>query len=201
MKKLLPIMLVLFVIACKPHPQNIGKLPGNAVILAFGDSLTYGTGVSSGNDYPSILANLSHREVVNQGVPGEISADGLKRLPPLLDEVKPELLILIHGGNDILKKIPEQETVTNLGGMIAEAKNRHIPVVMMGVPKPGLFLMESAPMYEALAKREEIVIDLDTLPSILGDSRLKSDMIHPNNAGYKQMATKLFSLLEEAGAL
>ena len=176
-------------------------MPGNAVILAFGDSLTYGTGVANGNDYPSVLADLSHREVINQGVPVEISADGLKRLPPLLDEIKPQLLVLIHGGNDILKKIPEQETTRNLGGMLAEAKNRHIPVVMMGVPKPGPFLMESAPMYQTLAEREEIAIDLDTLPSILGDNSLKSDMIHPNNAGYKQMATHLFNLLKEAGAL
>lgn len=201
MKRLLLVVLVFLVCACKQHPQSINKLPSGAVILAFGDSLTYGTGVANNNDYPSILAKLSHLEVVNEGVPGEISADGLKRLPVLLDEIKPQLLILIHGGNDILKKIPEQETEANLNSMIAEAKNRHIPVVMMGVPKPGLFLMESAPIYQTLAKREDIVIDLDTLPSILGDNKLKSDMVHPNNEGYKQMATNLFNLLKEAGAL
>ena len=201
MKKLLLILLVLFVAACKPQPKNIGKLPNDAVILAFGDSLTYGTGVSDGNDYPSILAGLTHREVLNQGVPGEISADGLKRLPALLDEVKPKLLILIHGGNDILKKIPEQETIANIDTMLSEAKKRQVPVVMMGVPKPGLFLMESAPLYQTLAQREDITIDLDTLPRILGDNNLKSDMVHPNAAGYQQMADRLFKLLAEAGAL
>jgi acyl-CoA thioesterase I len=201
MKQLIPVMLILFIYACNKPLTALNKLPTDAVILAFGDSLTRGTGASANNDYPSILAQLTHREVINAGVPGEISVDGLTRLPALLDEYRPQLLILIHGGNDIIKKIPGQETAKNLDSMVAEAKSRKIPVVMMGVPKPGLLFMESAEVYQAIAERNEVVIDLDTLPAILGDNDLKSDMIHPNDAGYRQMANQLFNLLKEAGAL
>jgi len=201
MKKLFLTMLVLFTCACNQHSKRLNKLPSDAVILAFGDSLTYGTGVSAKNDYPSVLAELTHREVINEGVPGEISGDGLKRLPALLDEYKPQLLILIHGGNDILKQIPEHDTASNLDSMIVEAKSRNIAVVMLGVPKPGLLFMKSADIYQAIAKRNEVFIDLDTLPAILGDNDLKSDLIHPNDEGYRQMATNIFNLLKNAGAL
>ena len=201
MKKLFLAVLLLLISACNKPPKPLSKLPSDAVILAFGDSLTFGTGASTNNDYPSILAELAHRDVINEGVPGEVSADGSKRLPALLDEYQPQLLVLIHGGNDLLKKIPEQETFANLDSMIVEAKNRNIPVIMMGVPKPGLIFMESADIYQAIAKRDDILIDLDTLPTILGDNDLKSDLIHPNNAGYRQMATNIFNLLKDAGAL
>jgi lysophospholipase L1-like esterase len=201
MKKLFLAVLVLLVCACNGQQKALNKLPNNAVILAFGDSLTHGTGASSKNDYPSVLAGLTHLEVINEGVPGEISTDGMKRLPALLDEYQPRLLILIHGGNDILRKIPEHDTASNLDSMIGEAKSRNIAVVMMGVPKPGLLFMESADIYQAIAQRNEVLIDLDTLPDILGDNELKSDLIHPNNAGYRQMATNIYNLLKDAGAL
>lgn len=201
MKQIVIVILMLVLSACKERVNPLPKLSGDAVILAFGDSLTRGSGASANNDYPNLLAGLSQREVINEGVSGEISEDGLKRLPALLDDYQPDLLILIHGGNDILRKIPEEVTANNLKNMINEAKSRNIHVILLGVPKPGLFLMESAPIYVKLAEENSITTDLDTLPEILGDNNLKSDMIHPNNEGYKVMAVKIFELMKEAGAL
>jgi lysophospholipase L1-like esterase len=201
MRQIVSVILVLLLSACKERVNPLPKLRGDAVILAFGDSLTRGSGASANNDYPSILAGLSKHEVINEGVPGEISADGLKRLPALLDNYQPAMLIVIHGGNDILKKIPEDVTANNLKNMINEAKSRNIIVVMLGVPKPGLFFLESAEIYQKLAEENNITTDLDTLPDILGDKKLKSDPIHPNNEGYKLMATKIFELLKDTGAL
>jgi acyl-CoA thioesterase I len=200
MSKLLMALAVVFLFGCNKPPASLAKLPDNAVILAFGDSLTYGTGASSKHDYPNVLAELTHREVINEGVPGEISADGLKRLPDLLDEYQPKLLILIHGGNDIIKKIPTQITEKNIEGMIAAAKSRNINVLIMGVPEPGLVLLESAPFYQAVAEQADVLADMDTLPSILGDNDLKSDLIHPNDSGYRQMANNIYKLLKDAGA-
>ncbi len=154
------------------------------MILAFGDSLTYGTGASKNANYPSILSNISRHQVVNAGIPGEITRDGANRLPGLLDKHQPELLVLIHGGNDMLRKIPQQQTVTHLTQMINEAKQRHIKVVMLGVPAPRLFLLSSAQIYQQIAAEHNIPIDLETLPKILGDNTLKSDTIHPNNEGF-----------------
>lgn len=201
MKKLFLALLILFLSACDKPTPVFEKMSQDAVILAFGDSLTYGTGALQNADYPSVLSKLSSLEVINDGVPGEISGDGVKRLPSLLDEYQPELLILIHGGNDMLRKIPQQQTINNLKQMIAEARQRNIKVIMMGVPKPSLLLMDSAEIYRQVAEQEKIPIDLETLPKILSTNHLKSDAIHPNADGYKLMAQNIFNLLVETGAL
>lgn len=202
MKKSLLIVLFLFLSACEqPSPKVFNKLTQKAVILAFGDSLTYGTGATKSTNYPSVLSNMSQHKVINAGNSGEITRNGLSRLPALLDLHKPELLILIHGGNDMLRKVPLQETADNLKQMIGEAKQRNIKVVMLGVPAPRLFLLSSAEIYKQVAEEQNIPIDLETLPKILGDNSLKSDTIHPNAAGYKIMADSIFALLVDAGAL
>jgi acyl-CoA thioesterase-1 len=201
MKKTFLLTIFLLMTACSESSIHLTKLPEDAVILAFGDSLTYGTGASTGHDYPGILAELTARKVINEGVPGEISGGGLKRLPALLDQYRPALLILIHGGNDMLRNIPNEQTADNLNRMITEANSRHIEVVMLGVPKLNLLTLNSADFYETITETRQIPADLNTLPDILGDNSLKSDMIHPNDAGYQLMANNIFNLLKQAGAL
>jgi len=199
--KIIPIVLLLLLTACNKSPDTLSKLPSDAVILAFGDSLTYGTGASPQHDYPSILAKQTTLQVVNAGLPGEISGDGAKRLPALLDQHQPDLLILIHGGNDMLKRIPPEQTAGNLKQMITLAKNRQIGVVMLGVPKPAILWMSSANFYQAIAEAMKVPIDVETLPEVLGDTSLKSDMIHPNDQGYERIATQIHGLLQKSGAL
>ena len=201
MIKTLFLLLTLLVSGCNDSSPTFNKLSQQAVILAFGDSLTYGTGASADSDYPTILSKLSGHEVINVGVPGEISSTGLKRLPALLEEYQPELLILIHGGNDFLRKIPKQQTKENLEQMIDEAKQRDIKVVLLGVPSSTLFLLSSAEIYQEIAEQQNTVIDLDTMPKILSSKELKSDTIHPNDQGYRLMAENIFNLLVDSGAL
>lgn len=188
-------------LGCHKTAAMLSKLPDDAVILAFGDSLTYGTGASSQHDYPHILAQLIGHEVINAGVPGEISGEGRQRLPALLDEYHPGLLILIHGGNDILRQIPADQTRDNLKAMIAEAKQRNISVVLIGVPKFGLVFLHSAEFYAELAKSENVPSDLESLPDILSSNELKSDTIHPNDQGYQRLAENIAALLQKQGAL
>jgi lysophospholipase L1-like esterase len=207
MKKIILLMLFLFLTACGKSEKVFDKLPANAVILAFGDSLTFGTNVNKEQSYPNVLAQLSSHPVINAGVPGEISADGLKRLPAVLDEENPQLLILIHGGNDILRNIPRAQTAANLTGMIAQAKQRNIKVVMLGVPTFGLFSLvgmsslESSQVYQKVAEAEQIPIDLEALPEIISKRELKSDEVHPNAQGYQLLAKAVLKLLQNSGAL
>ena len=208
MKKTLLLILLILLTACSKSEKVFDKLPTDAVILAFGDSLTYGTNVSEEQSYPSILEQLSSHSVINAGVAGEISADGLTRLPAVLDEEQPKLLILIHGGNDILRKIPHEQTAANLTGMIAEAKKQNIKVVMLGVPAlelfsaVGLSSLESDPLYQQVAEAENVPIDLQSLPEIIFSNReLKSDQVHPNAQGYQRLAGTIFKLLKNTGAL
>ena len=191
--------LLLLLTACGA-PPTLPRLPAWAVVLAFGDSLTYGTGADSGQSYPAVLMALAGRRVINAGVPGEVSAEGLARLPGMLDEYRPQLLILVHGGNDLLRKRSEQELARNLRAMVEAARSRGIAVVLVGVPAPGLLL--SVPdLYEKLAEEQRLPYDAEALRTILGDRALKSDPIHPNAEGYRQLAQRLHALLRAAGAL
>ena len=194
-------LTILFLSACDKPAPVFEKLSADAVILAFGDSLTYGSGASQNADYPAILNALSSHEIINAGIPGEISKNGLNRLPDLLDEYQPELLILIHGGNDMLRRIPQQQTSDNLKQMINEARLRNIKVVLLGVPEFNLFLLSSAEFYQQVADEQKVPIDLETLPKILSTNSLKSDAIHPNNEGYRLMAENIYRLLVDSGAL
>lgn len=179
---------------------TLRPLSDDAVILAFGDSLTYGTGASETHDYPSILADISSTTVINAGVPGEISRNGLKRLPGLLEDYQPDLVILIHGGNDLLRKIDAAEIRANLTAMIDLIEANGASVIMLGVPRPGIFL-KSADFYESIARQDKLPIDTRMLARILGDKDLKSDTVHPNNAGYRLMAEAIYRLLQEYQAL
>jgi len=198
MRRVLLSLLLLLLAACS-SPQ-LPPLAAEAVVLAFGDSLTYGSGVQPDQSYPAVLAQLIGREVVNGGVPGEISSEGLARLPALLDEVQPQLLILCHGGNDMIRKHDLAAAAENLRRMVRMAQERRIAVVLLAVPRPGIF-MNPAEFYEEVAGEKEVPIEMEALPRILADRSLKSDPIHPNGEGYRQLAEAIANLLRERGAI
>lgn len=198
--RILSLIFVYAVVAGCSEQHNLPQLSSQSVVLAFGDSLTYGSGAPRGKDYPNILAQLTGLTVVNAGVPGEISSDGLKRLPALLDEHNPELVVLIHGGNDLLRKLEPETIYSNLDAMVRLVQEKGISVIMLGVPEPGLFL-SSAYFYSAIAKDRKVSIDTEILPSILANNQLKSDLIHPNKEGYRLIAQAIYLLLEESGAI
>jgi len=189
----------LLLAACGGGPE-LPHLDGNAVILAFGDSLTHGNGAAANESYPAVLQKLSGRRVVNAGVSGEISEKGLKRLPGLLQKYHPDLLILCHGGNDILRRLDPGKMAANVRRMIGMAQDRGIPVLLLGVPRPGL-LLSSADAYADVAKETGVVYMDDLIPDILSDNSLKSDTVHPNARGYRRMAEGIYKKLQETGAL
>ena len=192
-------VVLLLIWGCGERPK-LERLPGDAVVLAFGDSLTYGTGADERDSYPAQLALLIGRTVARAGVPGEISGDGLKRLPEALDEHQPRLLILCHGGNDFLRRLSRQQVAANVRAMIRLAKERGVEVVLIGTPEPGLAV--SAPeFYAEIARELRVPYEDGVIGQILRDSSLKSDPIHPNARGYRLIAERLAGLLKKAGAI
>ena len=185
--------------SCSDHKQ-LQALKTGATILAFGDSLTYGTGTSRDNAYPARLEKLINRKVINAGVPGEISKIGLARLPGLLTRYQPELIIICHGGNDILRKLDQDQTKSNIQQMINLAKQNNTQVVIINVPEFGLFL-QASPIYQALSDENHIPIDNNVLGSILRKNTFKSDHIHPNTQGYQLLAENIALLLKQSGAV
>jgi lysophospholipase L1-like esterase len=194
------LLTLLALVACGSDEPSLPKLPADAVILAFGDSLTHGNGARREESYPAVLARRTGLTVINAGVPGEVTTAGLRRLPRLLDAKRPDLLILCHGGNDILRKIDPEASEGNLREMIGLARERGIPVVLVAVPSIGLFL-SSADVYGRVAEDMGVPLEDDILPDLIGDNRFKSDHVHLNAAGYARMAEAIETLLRARGAL
>ena len=193
-------IVILIASGCGEKNSSLSPLSSSSVILAYGDSLTYGYNVKRSESYPAKLEVLTGISVINSGVSGEVSAQGLKRLPKVLDEYHPQLLILCHGGNDLLRKMDLEEMESNIRSMIQLSLDRDIPVILLGVPKPGIFL-SSFDVYKKIANSMNIIFIEDLISDVLGDKSLKSDSIHPNKKGYNVMAEEIYSLLLDKGAI
>lgn len=176
--------------------QNL-SLPLETKILAFGDSLTKGYGVPAVESYPSILSELLRTSVVNEGIAGELSEQGVERLEALLDKHKPQILVLCHGANDILRKKDLFKTKDNLLKMVQMAKSKGVYVLLVGVPTYEILSFKTASFYYDVAKAESVEIEDSALEKILGDDALKSDHVHPNALGYQLMAKKIAKLLSD----
>ena len=185
--------------ACSSQPK-LPSLANDAIIVAFGDSLTFGTGSEPTESYPAVLEKMIGRRVVNAGIPGEVTGDGLLRLPEVLEREKPSLLLLCHGGNDELRRLNQQQAANNIREMIRLAQKRNVAVMLIAVPAPGLSLSPPS-MYREIARELSIPIEEEILSSILSNSSLKSDYIHPNAEGYRHLAESIATLLHKSGAI
>jgi lysophospholipase L1-like esterase len=138
--------------------------------------------------------------VINAGVPGDTTGSALQRLPAVLDEYKPRLVLLCLGGNDMLHKEPAAAIENNLRLLVQTIRASGADVVLIGVPEPKLF--GGAPdFYGRIAEDMRLPLEDDVFNDVLKDNRLKADPIHANAAGYRVVAERLAEFLHEAGAL
>lgn len=178
------------------RPQ-IRLLAPDDVVVAFGDSLTSGVDATRDDAYPAHLARILGRTVVNAGVPGERAEEGLARLPGVLDEYRPALLILCHGGNNLLQKDDPRRIEAALDAMIALARDRGSDVILLGVPRPGLRLRTAA-FYGSLARKHRVPYEGRIVRDVLSERSLRSDPAHPNTEGNRRMAEAIARLIERA---
>ena len=209
-KKITLAVFALLLIACDSG-HKFTTLSHNANVVILGDSLTYGTGAAQGEDYVSLLTTDTGWQIVNAGVPGNTSAQGLGRLGALLaahdsGTQKIDLLIVELGGNDFLGRMPETETVRNLSEIIAQTKARNIQAVLVAIPKfspigAAFGSLEDHPLYEKLAEDTNTPLIEGVFSNVLAKNSLKADPIHPNGEGYRIVATDMKKALSDFGFL
>ena len=200
MKYVIIAIIILVVLNLLPkESREMHTLSSNNTILALGDSLTYGHGASNNGSYPARLSDLTGYRVINAGMNAETSDEGLKRLPALLEDKSIKLMILCFGGNDIMQKRSMSSLKQNLKKMIQMAKAKNIDVLLISVPNINLFGLSPLGLYEEVAEEENVPLLSGVLANILSQPSLKSDQVHPNALGYKEMADKIYeSLVENA---
>jgi acyl-CoA thioesterase-1 len=197
--RLAVVALLVALAGCSERPK-LERLSADAVVLAFGDSLTFGTGAADDESYPAQLESLIGRRVVRAGVPGEVTAQALERLPAALDEHAPRLLLLCIGGNDFLRRLGNQQAERNVREMVKLAKSRGVSVLLIGTPEPG-FSVSPPAFYAGIAKEFRVPYEPSIIGEVLKDRTLKADPIHPNARGYKIIAERLAEQLKQSGAI
>ncbi len=199
-KRLLALIFIVALSGCGEQNVQLLPLPPGTSVVAFGDSLTAGYGAGSGQSYPEVLSELAVLNVVNAGISGEVSAAGLQRLPDVLATHRPALVILCHGGNDMLRNTGTAAAKANLLTMIEQIRASGAQVLLLGVPQPGL-LLSTADFYEEVAAEAGVAYMPDIMTEVLSERGLRSDAAHPNAAGYRLIAEAVHSYLLAAGAL
>lgn len=163
-------------------------------IVAFGDSLVAGVGAPAAENFVARLAVMLGEPIVNLGVAGNTTRDGLARLDAVKAE-NPRLVLVLLGGNDFLRKLPAEETFANLRKIILEIQKEGAVVVLLGV-RGGLLTDGYEKEYRKLAKTTGSLYVPDVLDGLFGKTEYMSDSIHPNSAGYKIIAERVYAVVK-----
>jgi acyl-CoA thioesterase-1 len=174
-------------------------------IVAFGDSLTAGLGVSRDDAYPAQLQvrldGLDFRyRVINAGVSGDTTAGGLRRVPWVLNN-KPDLVILELGGNDGLRGLSLEQTKSNLSLIIQQLQQAGVTVILAGMKLPPNYGQEYIrgfeEIYPALARQYRLPLIPFFLEDVAASSALNQpDGIHPTKEGYRIVVEQVLKVLK-----
>ena len=190
---------------CGRSQGKAQPVPAGSTVLALGDSLTYGTGASAEASYPTVLAELTGWNVVNAGVPGDTSAQALARLPALLAEHRPKLVIVSIGGNDFLRKLPESDTRTHVHAICKQSLDAGAQVLLVAVPRAtvaaALGQMTDHALYAEVAKDLKIPLQREAWGEVLAQPDLRADAVHANARGYAQFARSVQGTAAAVGLL
>jgi lysophospholipase L1-like esterase len=193
--------------ACSRRPRATAQaIAAGATVLALGDSITAGIGAASGEDYPALLAAATGWQVINGGRSGDTALQARERLPGLLAEHRPALVIVSLGGNDFLRRIDSAQTVRALRESAQLARGAGAQVLLVAVPQPSLGAalgvgLADHPLYAKLAQELALPLHAGGWARVLGDDKLRSDQIHANAAGYRAFADGLVATLRSTGLL
>jgi acyl-CoA thioesterase-1 len=192
--------------ACSKRSSKAQALPAGSTVLALGDSLTSGVGAAADTAYPAVLQELTGWQVVNGGVSGDTTAQALARLPALLQEHQPALVIVSIGGNDFLRQMSPAGARDTIREIIRTARAGGAQVLLVGVPQVSLLAAGTGrlgdhPMYAELAEELELPLHAEGRADVLSKPELRADTVHANAQGYRQFTEGLVQTLRKTGWL
>lgn len=204
LRQFILLMAAIVLTAACSNKTKEAALPAGSQVLALGDSLTQGAGVTREEAWPDLLAGKSGWVVFNGGVNGDTSEAALRRLPNLLEQHNPVLVLVALGGNDMLRHIPQQQTIANLEQILTLIKAHGAKPVLLAMPNPSLmgavFQNLSAPdLYRKVAEEQHVPLIEDAIAEVISDPLLKGDPLHPNAAGHELLSEKIFKELQSIG--
>ena len=181
-------------------------VPRQSVVLVLGDSISAGYGLPREQSWVAQVAPLTGWQWVNGGVSGDTTQQGRARLPALLEEHRPAVVVIELGGNDMLRRLPVAETVKSLDGMIADIRAAGARPVLMAIPAPSVAgaafgSLSDADIYGEIAKRQKIPLIDEVVSDVLSKSDWKLDQLHPNAAGHRELAARVADKLRRLGLL
>jgi acyl-CoA thioesterase-1 len=190
----------------QPAKRDASKV---ITILALGDSLTAGYGLSRKQAYPALIAEKMRDagyefEVVNAGSSGDTTAGGLRRLPEILrNRKKIDIFILELGINDAFRGVPIEQMRSNLQAIIDQTRARYpgVAIVIAGMQLPLYasddYVRAFGEMFGALAERNRAALIPYLLDGVGGDPGMNQpDRVHPNAAGQRVLADNVWRVLE-----
>ncbi len=184
------VVVLVWLVWPSPYSRVANLASHGTNIIAFGDSLTAGYGAGPGEDYPSRMAAILNRPVVNAGVSGDTTDMALARIDTDVLARDPRIVIVGLGGNDFLRGVPIATTEANLRAIVRKIEADGAMVVLIGYRFPSLNA-NYEDMYERVAKDEHCLLVSGVLKGIWTDPSLKSDEIHPNARGYQLVAERV----------
>ncbi len=200
--------LALFLAACGREPK-LQPLPTGTAVLAFGDSVTFGTGAKPGEDYPTRLAALTGWNITNAGIPGDTAENARQRISAALKdlpETRYALVIIEIGGNDFLRRRAEGPVKEDIRRIIATVREAGAQPFLVAVPRFSVIgaavgSLPDAALYAELAKEEKLPLAAGTFAEVLADTGLRADAVHPNEAGYRKLAEGIAAALKDSALL
>lgn len=201
----LTLLMALALTGCSPETPLV-PLGSSATVLAFGDSVTHGTGAGSGQSYPELLASATGWEVINAGIPGDTAARAVARIGPLLEAHSPDLVIVELGGNDFLRRRPEDSVKEDLRAILRACRDAGATAVLVAVPRlsllrAGIGALADAPLYAELAREERVPLIAGVFAGVISEEHLRADPIHPNALGYRELTAGFVRALTDFGLL
>jgi acyl-CoA thioesterase I len=175
-----------------------------ATVVVLGDSISAGYGLPSEQSWVAHLGEASGWRMVNGGVSGDTSAQGLARLPALLDEHRPAAVLIELGGNDLLRRQSVSELRSNLSEIVGLSRQAGARPVLIAVPAPSiagvaLRSLSDHEIYRSLADEMRLPLVENAISEVLSRAEWKLDALHPNASGHRELAARVAKQLRAIG--